>query len=133
MLAGESLYSSEDDTRYLSKLQWLWENLSEDQKKRIISAVSSGTLLQQQSRNCIIGNATENYNSIYHRSSIHKFIDSIFYDGPSYDKLFSRKITPSEKKVLDDIYYGRIRYDHNYTRANELVYKFVTAKFGRNY
>ncbi|MDE1726285.1 MAG: hypothetical protein KGH89_03365 [Thaumarchaeota archaeon] len=120
------------ELEYLSKVDWLWNQLSSLQRSKISSSVTSGTLRQENSRHCFIGEAivVKNTNRISHGNSFVKriigFIKIIFYDGPSYDTLLHREVTREEKTMLNDIYYAKIGdSEYQYQRANELVRSYI--------
>lgn len=130
---GHSL--SVDDLEYLNKVNWLWNQLSAMQRTKIESSVTNGTLKQENSKYCVIGEAMRaNKKSVVPDrnllvNTILGFIKSIFYDGPSYENLLERELTKEEKKILNDIYYAEIgNHQYHYRRANELVRSYIIGQ-----
>lgn len=122
------------ELEYLSKIEWLWNNLSPQQRTRIRFSVDRDTLRQENSRHCIIGEAgslsisdTAPSENIF-LDMVFGFANSIFYDGPNYDHMLGKKATKEEKMILDDIYYAKIGpKGHQYKRANELVRLYMAS------
>ncbi len=123
------------ELEYLNKINWLWNQLSALQRSEIESSVANDTLRQENSKHCFIGeaiganktNTVPNGNLIV--DVIQGLIKSVFYDGPSYDKLLERDITEKEKKMLNDIYYAKIGdSQYQYRRANELVRSYIVSQ-----
>lgn len=121
------------ETKYLEKVDWLWQQLSPSQKSKIVYSVSHGTLRQGSGKHCFIAVAIsikiKTPVNNYLLDKLMQLVSSVFYDGPSYDFLLDTKISPDDKKKLDDIYYARIgNREHRYQRATELVRAYVTRR-----
>ena len=115
------------EIEYLGKVDWLWRQLSPSQKYKIIYSVTDGTLRQGSGKHCFIAEAisANKAKTPVNNHLLDKFmhlVNTIFYDGPSYDFLLDTKISPDDRKKLSDIYYARIgNKEHQYQRATELV------------
>ena len=118
------------ETEYLGKVDWLWRQLSPSQKYKIIYSVTNGTLRQGSCKHCFIAEAinakVKTPVNNYLLDKFMQFVNSVFYDGPSYDFLLDTKISLDDRKKLNDIYYAQIgNKEHQYRQATELVKAYV--------
>lgn len=121
------------EIEYLGKVEWLWQQLSPSQKYKIVYSVTDGALRQGSDKHCFIAEAistnkvktsVSNYSLFY---KIMQLVNTVFYDGPSYDFLLDKKISSDDRKKLNDIYYARIGdKEYQYQKATELVRAYVT-------
>ncbi len=115
------------EIEYLEKIKWAWQQLSFPQRSKIIQSINDGTLRQGSGKHCFIAEAisVNVKTSIVNHSLFDKIIwlvNAVFYNGPSYDLLFNKKIPPNDRNKLNDIYYAKIgnKY-HQYQKATELL------------
>ena len=115
------------EMEYLGKVDWLWRQLSPSQKSKIVYSIIDNTLRQGSGKHCFIAEAIS-ANKVktpvnnYLFDKFMQLVSTVFYDGPSYDFLLDTKISPDDRKKLNDIYYARIgNREHQYQRATELV------------
>ena len=115
------------EIEYLEKVEWLWQQLSSLQRSKIVHSIDDGTLRQGSGKHCVIAEAisANNVKTIANPSlfeNITQLVNAIFYDGPSYDFLFDKKISAEDRNKLNDIYYAKIgnKY-HQYQKATELL------------
>lgn len=130
----ESYRFTAQETEYLNKVEWLWDQLSSIQRSKIVYSVTNGTIRQGSGKHCFIAEAISanivevplcNYSFF---DKIVRLVRAIFYEGPSFDFLLDRKISVEDRKKLNDIYYARIgNKEHQYRRATELVRTYVTG------
>ena len=118
------------EIEYLTKVDWLWQQLSPLQRSKVTYSVTDGILKQGSDKHCFIAEASTNKIKTpvnnYLRDKFMQLVDIIFYDGPSYDFLLDTKISSDCRKKLNDIYYARIgNKEHQYHRATELVRSYV--------
>lgn len=122
------------ETKYLGKVDWLWQQLTPSQKYKIVYAVTNDTLRQGSGKHCFIAeaisaNKVKTPVSNYLLDKFMQLASTVFYDGPSYDFLLDKKISPDDRKKLNDIYYARIgSKEHQYQRATELVKTYVICQ-----
>lgn len=120
-----------DDLEYMQKIDWLWGSLSPYQRSKVTYSIDNGTLRQENSTSCLIGQAVglHGLDALPRENPILDVLSAIanalFYDGPSYHQLLGRKATQEERRVLDDIYYAKIGgWEHQYARANHLIRRY---------
>ena len=118
-LPPESHGYTTHEIEYLEKVDWLWHQLSQSQKTKIIYSVTDGTLSQGSCKHCLIAEAINaKAKTVANNHLFHRFIqlsNTVFYDGPSYDFLLQVKISLDDRKKLNDIYYARIGIrEHQY-------------------
>lgn len=121
------------EMEYLSKLDWLWQQISPLQRSKIVHSVIDGTLRQGSCSHCFIEEAIsaniakDSHSNYFLFGKMLKVVRAIFYEGPSFDFLLDKKISNEDKEKLEDIYYARVGYsEHQYQRATELVRTYVT-------